>query len=192
VAAIEAAAADVVGESAEAWLLRPGAERYLPDLLARALRDATGADAALDQINFVYGELHAGEIRTADVHAGRIDHAIGLSAMYTSIRRSYRWPAQRGDSSQTTGALQEGIRLRLPPGYVPPASLTPVARMIAIAARDYGFVIWDRAGALGFRAEPGVKPYFNGVAPSRVLDGFPWSRLQVLKTGSDANPDPTR
>jgi 2',3'-cyclic-nucleotide 2'-phosphodiesterase (5'-nucleotidase family) len=47
VAAIEDAAAEVVGESAHQWLARTGAERYLPDLLARALRDATGADAAL-------------------------------------------------------------------------------------------------------------------------------------------------
>src|SRR5215213_7328040 len=47
VAAIDSAAANVVGESAHTWLSRTGAEHYLPDLLAQALRDASGADAAL-------------------------------------------------------------------------------------------------------------------------------------------------
>ena len=83
------------------------------------------------------------------------------------------------------------MRLRLPPDYVVPASLSPVGRMIAQAARDYGLVIWDRAGALSLRAEPGVKPYFAGKLPSSVLDGFPWGRLEVLTTGSDSKPNPT-
>jgi hypothetical protein len=45
--ATDAAAARVVGESSETWLTRTGAKRYLPDLLAEALRFATGAEAAL-------------------------------------------------------------------------------------------------------------------------------------------------
>ena len=45
--ATDAAPARVVGESPETWLTRTGAERYLPDLLAEALRSATGAEAAL-------------------------------------------------------------------------------------------------------------------------------------------------
>ncbi|MFG1925113.1 metallophosphoesterase [Cryptosporangium sp. NPDC048952] len=38
---------DVVGESRHTWLSRTGARHYLPDLLAAAFRDATGADAGL-------------------------------------------------------------------------------------------------------------------------------------------------
>ena len=45
--ATDAAAARVVGECSETWLTRTGAKRYLPDLLAEALRSATGAEAAL-------------------------------------------------------------------------------------------------------------------------------------------------
>jgi hypothetical protein len=45
--ALEAAAANVVGQTRHAWLSRTGAERYLPDLVAEALREATGADAGL-------------------------------------------------------------------------------------------------------------------------------------------------
>jgi 2',3'-cyclic-nucleotide 2'-phosphodiesterase (5'-nucleotidase family) len=47
VAAVDAAAARIVGTIAETWLGRPGAGHYLPDLVATALRAATGADAAL-------------------------------------------------------------------------------------------------------------------------------------------------
>jgi hypothetical protein len=45
--ALDAAATRVVGQSAHTWLSRTGARRYLPDLVAEAFRDATGADAAL-------------------------------------------------------------------------------------------------------------------------------------------------
>src|SRR5919108_2037646 len=43
----DAAAERVVAESARTWVARTGARHYLPDLIADALRAATGADAAL-------------------------------------------------------------------------------------------------------------------------------------------------
>ena len=45
--ALDAAAANVVGESRHTWLSRTGARRYLPDLIADALREATGAGAGM-------------------------------------------------------------------------------------------------------------------------------------------------
>jgi 2',3'-cyclic-nucleotide 2'-phosphodiesterase (5'-nucleotidase family) len=45
--ALDAAAANVVGESRHTWLSLTGADRYLPDLIAGALREATGADAGM-------------------------------------------------------------------------------------------------------------------------------------------------
>jgi 2',3'-cyclic-nucleotide 2'-phosphodiesterase (5'-nucleotidase family) len=45
--ALEAAAANVVGHSGHTWLSRTGAVRYLPDLVAKALRQATGAGAGM-------------------------------------------------------------------------------------------------------------------------------------------------
>jgi 2',3'-cyclic-nucleotide 2'-phosphodiesterase (5'-nucleotidase family) len=76
VSAIEDAAAQVVGESAHTWLARTGAERYLPDLIARALRAATGADAALappgmhgtqPPFDGAVGALRAGAITQLDL-----------------------------------------------------------------------------------------------------------------------------
>jgi hypothetical protein len=52
--AVDAAAANVVGETPHAWLTRTGARHYLPDLLASAFRTATGADAG-----FVLPGFHA-------------------------------------------------------------------------------------------------------------------------------------
>jgi 2',3'-cyclic-nucleotide 2'-phosphodiesterase (5'-nucleotidase family) len=43
--AIDAAAGRIVAELSEAWVTRTGARRYLPNLIAEALRTATGADA---------------------------------------------------------------------------------------------------------------------------------------------------
>ena len=53
IAAIDAAAAHIVAHSAEQWVTRTGAERYLPDLIAGGFRRATGADAG-----FVMPSLH--------------------------------------------------------------------------------------------------------------------------------------
>jgi 2',3'-cyclic-nucleotide 2'-phosphodiesterase (5'-nucleotidase family) len=44
--AFDAAAERIVGKSAERWVTHPGARNYLPELIARAFRQATGADAA--------------------------------------------------------------------------------------------------------------------------------------------------
>jgi hypothetical protein len=52
--AIDAAAERIVGETGAAWLMRTGAEHYLPDLLAEAFRRATGADAG-----FALPDYHA-------------------------------------------------------------------------------------------------------------------------------------
>ncbi|SCF05550.1 2',3'-cyclic-nucleotide 2'-phosphodiesterase/5'-or 3'-nucleotidase, 5'-nucleotidase family [Micromonospora coriariae] len=45
--ALDAAAANVLGQSRHDWLGRTGAAHYLPGLLARALHQSTGADAGL-------------------------------------------------------------------------------------------------------------------------------------------------
>ena len=66
--ALVAAATDVVGHSTHAWVSRTGAQRYLPDLIAEALRTAAGAQAG-----FVLAGQHATQ--------GALDGAVaGLAA----------------------------------------------------------------------------------------------------------------
>jgi hypothetical protein len=67
----------------------------------------------------------------------------------------------------------------------------PVGKTIARAAQKYGFVVWDKAGAITLRAQnPKVyttqglpDPYvalFNKTPAYAILNGFPWERLQFL------------
>jgi hypothetical protein len=133
--------------------------------------------------------LIGGVVSAQDCARGAIDHAVGLSVIGPAA--GYRWPAQRGDGSgSSTSPVQEGMRLRFPPGYQPPASLHPLARMLALAIRDHGAVVWDQAGALSFRAEPTCASLFNGTPGYAILKGFEWSKLQLIVTGSATNPNP--
>jgi 2',3'-cyclic-nucleotide 2'-phosphodiesterase (5'-nucleotidase family) len=74
--ALDAAAANVVGESRHTWLSRTGVRRYLPDLIADALREATGAGAGMvlaaqhltqGSLDGVTAELRAGPVTELDL-----------------------------------------------------------------------------------------------------------------------------
>ena len=67
----------------------------------------------------------------------------------------------------------------------------PIGQIIARAAQKYGFVLWDKAGAISLRAENPKSftqrgeenPYpklFGGKPAYAILDGFPWEKLQFL------------
>lgn len=134
--------------------------------------------------------LCGGILTVEDVLRGRVDHALGLSIVEPAkqIWNAIRWPATRSDGF-VVGHLPEGLRFRLPPGTQIPAGVHPLCALVIQAARDYGLVIWDKAGAVSLRGEPGVFDLQQGTAASQVLNGFPWSALQVLAIGSDAVPN---
>jgi hypothetical protein len=134
--------------------------------------------------------LGPSEITAADLKQGHIDHTIGLSIV--DALKGYRWPAQRYDGGSTTLTVQEGMRLRLPPGFDCSAlGMAQVGEEICNTVRDYGFVVDDRTlSNLDIRATPSAASLL-GVAPSSVLNKFPWDQLEVLATGSDSNPNPT-
>jgi hypothetical protein len=118
------------------------------------------------------------EITVNDLASGQIDHVIGLAVIYSGW--PHRAPAQRSDSNQPSNVVREGMRLFLPYDYVIPAGLHPVCRAIMQCAKDYGFVIWDQAGCLGFRVEPGGEKSWSGTQTYDVLRGFPWTDLKVI------------
>lgn len=137
----------------------------------------------------------AGSIGIREIAAGRIDHAMNLSL--TSIRHwsEFSYPAQRSDGGAplgTPGAVAEGQRFRLDPHLdVASLHLTPIATMIAKAAQQYGFIVVDKSGSVAVSAESGAgeqsveghNPWdslLGGLAPYKVLQGFPWNRLQAL------------
>ena len=137
---------------------------------------------------FIGGQITAEELRR-----GEIRHAIGISLVDAEHFSIKSWPAHRSDGwnpKKLPNRIPEGLRFRLDPAIdVDALGLHPVATIIAKAAQKYGFVVWDKAGAISIRAQnpnsypDGVDPYpalFKGKRSSAVLDGFPWDRLQFL------------
>jgi hypothetical protein len=139
---------------------------------------------------FVGGQITADELKR-----GEIRHVIGIALVDLENANVFSWPANRSDGSNSTKAanrIPEGARFRLDPSVnVDALSISPVAKVIAKAAQKYGFVVWDKAGALSIRVQNADSytalgmpdPYpalYNGKPDYAVLDGFPWDKLQFL------------
>jgi len=136
-----------------------------------------------------------GQITAEELARGEIKHAIGIALVDPEADGIRSWPALRSDGLNPAGApnrIPEGLRFRLDPSInVDALKMHPIGKIIAKAAQKYGFVVWDKAGALSIRAENAVSytslgqadPYISlfGNTPSyAILDGFPWDRLQFL------------
>lgn len=140
----------------------------------------------------------AGVIRQSELVAGRVDHALAMALPAIAAGR-FLWPAQRTDGSSTeSDALPEGARLRLDPSFdVEALRATPLVKMLARAAQNYGIVIRDGAGGVSVfvgeeprRGSPDAAVgLLNGVSRASALRAFPWSALQVLDAPEcTANP----
>ena len=130
-------------------------------------------------------------VTEADVAGGSIDHAIALDL----VRCNYHTlPAVRGDCGSDPGEPPEGTWFRMPPNTPMPAGLTPLAQMVFRTLQTYGAVVTDRAGAVMVEAETradwafsghtGTDPITvasNGKPQYAVLNGMPWSSLQVIQ-----------
>lgn len=137
------------------------------------------------------GIVAAGGMVTIDeVKRGEITHAMSLNVISPAAGVA-SWPAQRTDGrSSDPNAVAEGQRLRLDPSVdVDSLGLTPIGRMVAKAAQEYGFVVVDTSGSVGLNAEAGaltkrrtgIDPWDTMANPSyEVLRGFPWERMQAL------------
>lgn len=136
-----------------------------------------------------------GQITPEELERGEIRHVMGISLVDTERWSVVSWPANRSDGYNPQGAphrIPEGLRFRLDPRVdVDALKLHPVGKMIARAAQKYGFVVWDKAGAITLRAQNPKSytqmgkpdPYpalFNGAPAWAILQGFPWEKLQFL------------
>lgn len=131
-----------------------------------------------------------GMISIDEVKRGEITHAMSLNVIEPA-EGVYSWPAQRTDGfSKHPNAIREGQRLRLDPSVnVDALDLTPVGRMVAKAAQEYGFIVIDRGGSVGLVAEDGAltqkrtgqNPWDLMASPSyEVMANFPWQHMEVL------------
>ena len=139
--------------------------------------------------------LLGGMITVDELRRGRIDHVMGIALVQTEHWNVFSWPANRSDGANPTklpNRIPEGLRFRLDPSVdVDALKLNPIAKIIAKAAQSYGFVVWDKAGAIALRAEDPKRftttgqadPYpdlWKGTPSYAILAGFPWDRLQFL------------
>ncbi|WP_162872760.1 malectin domain-containing carbohydrate-binding protein [Austwickia chelonae] len=137
--------------------------------------------------------MAAGMISLDEVREGRIDHAMYLAAMNIQQYPEISWPALRGDGNLVDpNVVREGQRLRLDPNLdLDRYNLTPVGRMVAEAAKKYGFIVSDRSGSVAVIGEAGLReetltgtnpwPGLLGGMPSyEVMRNFPWEAIQVV------------
>lgn len=136
-----------------------------------------------------------GQITAEELQRGEIRHVIGIALVDAEQSGIVSWPANRSDGQNPASMpnrIPEGTRFRLDPSVnVDALPIHPVGRIIARAAQKYGFVVWDRAGALTLRMQNpksytamGLpEPYaalFNGTPTYAILNNIPWDRLQFL------------
>jgi hypothetical protein len=136
-------------------------------------------------------DLLGGLMTFSDLRSGHIDHALAM-AIPTSAQGRFVYPAQRGDGHDSSpSAIPEGTRFRLNPNLnIDALHLPPLTRMMALAAQRYGIIVRDQAGSISFYGQDptptGTDPYsgphglFDGLAPDKLLQAFPWSQLQVV------------
>jgi hypothetical protein len=163
-------------------------------------------------------------VRIEELQSGQIDHAIGLvvgddatADLNSNVVPAHTpdpnqtapgvsWPATHGDGgSSDPNAIPEGTRFRLPASLdLNDYDLTPIARVIAVAAQKYGFIVNDssRSPTLSMRlgdpttystaglpdpytSGPGVdgqgtEGLLDGGAQNAIMQNFPWNELQAL------------
>ncbi|HZP41629.1 MAG TPA: hypothetical protein VFD84_08945 [Candidatus Binatia bacterium] len=98
----------------------------------------------------------AGLIRTGEIAAGRIPHALAAQVPRTVLEAEAVWPAYAFDrNAGYTGTLPMGALLAIRPGVdVAAIGLPPTGQVIARAAQDYGVYTVERGGAgITFLAE---------------------------------------
>ncbi|SNS87614.1 hypothetical protein SAMN06265795_10875 [Noviherbaspirillum humi] len=136
-----------------------------------------------------------GQVTAEELQKGEINHVVGIALVELEKSSIFSWPATRSDGYNPDNApnrIPEGTRMRLDPSInVDALNIHPIAKMVAKAAQKYGFVVWDKAGAISIRLQNAqsytdkgqADPYpalFNGTADYALLDGFPWEKLQIL------------
>lgn len=131
----------------------------------------------------------AGVIRTFEIAAGTIDHALVFSTDVACVEQ-YRAPATKTDgTSELADCIPQGARIQLDPDVDLDAlaNLSAGERAVAEALQTYGAYAIDNGGAsMAFSFEHpmgGPDPYAAAglVADYQSMEAIPWERLRVLR-----------
>lgn len=156
---------------------------------------------------FPFGEDTAGftdlgtNITLEEAQRGEINHAIAISIPHVReggfsypATRYNGWCTQMGIGAAIGGdqnCLYVGQRLRLPADFDTSTISHPFARMVAEAAKKYGFIVHDTAGCICIQSEssltatsqglPDPWPAIYGPGGNKAAyDAFPWEALQIV------------
>lgn len=136
-----------------------------------------------------------GQLTPEELQRGEIRHVMGIALVDAEKYSVVSWPASRSDGYNPKNApnrIPEGLRFRLDPSVdVEALKMHPIGKIIAKAAQKYGFVVWDKGGAITLRAQNPKSytalgldnPYpalFKNAPVWSILQGFPWDKLQFL------------
>lgn len=133
--------------------------------------------------------LSAGLIRTDEVEAGRIDHALVVA--YPHIRPGfYTSPASTAQAAfedTNPDGIPCGGRIQLDPDLdLDSLGLSETGRMVAEALQTYGAYVGDYSGATNLYADgsPDAQEFWNGgVLQNNELAGLDLSNFRVLELG---------
>jgi hypothetical protein len=103
------------------------------------------------------GSAIGGLIRTWDLEAGVIRHALALTLTNDQLRSGFVWPATSQDTGGPTyaGNVPMGSLVAIPAAVdLDRLDLSCGGRMLARALQDYGAYVVDRGGAFALYAEP--------------------------------------
>lgn len=137
--------------------------------------------------------LAAGTITEADVDSGHIGHALGISVIHP-LKSAWYWPAQRTDGYVASDGtdMREGSRIQVDPSIDCATYMrTIIGQEICQAGQQFGWIVWDKSGAVGFRAERTVKSsiwWDSSSAQYQQLDGIRSLPLRVVAPGTDSAP----
>lgn len=165
---------------------------YLPSLTWQASRGALLADtgSGIDPVGLYPSSsgmsLWGLSIKVAELQAGVIHHAVGLSLPY--LLPGFEAPAVNGTGlSGDPRAILTGTHFQLIPG-TSISAMSAIGQIVATAIETYGaYVIDTNATALSILCEdPGqyqIDPYislFAGTLDAAVLDNMPVSSFRVI------------
>ena len=150
------------------------------DLRSNALRTAgwTSADAAGLSIL-------GGLVRYDEVAAGRVDHAIRITAPRT--RNAYIWPARHAASSSSDAALPPmGARFRLK-ASVDTSRFPAQARVVAEALKRYGAILADNGSSWFFTGTEDSRWNNNALNALKTLKGSDFEAVDAGRLMADPN-----
>jgi len=87
-----------------------------------------------------------GMLIQAETDAGPIMHALQLSPLNTLVKPGFVAPAIRGDGNTSSGIVQEGDLLAIPPSVAMPTGLSTIGQQIFTALQTYGCYVVDVSG----------------------------------------------